>query len=79
MSDRPQTVATLLIAFAFGVVASASDEDDLQPPKLSELNKLKKLPDHWRCKAGFSLDTHSGTFQSSEYRVRVSYGSLSWQ
>jgi hypothetical protein len=73
-AECKSTVAPLCAVIAFGLVASVFGEDDLQPPKVNELNKLRKLPDHWRCKAGFSLDTHCGTFESSEYRVSVSYG-----
>jgi len=75
MKTKCNSIAALAFAvLSFGLVASIIAEDDLQPPKLSELNKLRKLPDHWRCFAGPSIDTEGGWFGSSEVKTHVSYG-----
>jgi hypothetical protein len=68
------SIVSLFAVFAFGLATATIAEDDLQPPKVSDLNKLRTLPDHWRCWSGFTIDTEGGTFESSEVRVRVSYG-----
>lgn len=71
MTSRPSTTAPILAVLAVVLWAGAAEE--LSPPKFGELNKVRKLPDHWEAspKHEFVTDSDSGWFASSELKLRV--------